>query len=93
MGITITMDKAGRIVLPRLVRERLGLSGPAQLELLDAPDGVILRAVGADVPVTRDPSGWVVFHSDTPDSTTPPVDPVAAVDAERTRRIRRVTGE
>ncbi len=87
------MDKAGRIVLPRAIRERLGLSGPAQLELVDAPDGVVLRPVGPDVPVTRDPSGWVVFHSDTADPASPAVDPVAAVDAERNRRTRRTTGE
>lgn len=93
MGITITMDKAGRIVLPRVVRERLGLSGPAQLELVDAPDGVVLRPVGPEVPVSRDPSGWVVFHSDVADPAAPPVDPVAAVEAERNRRIRRNSGE
>ena len=87
------MDKAGRIVLPRVIRERLGLTGPAQLELVDAPDGIVLRAVGADVPVTRDPSGWVVFHSDAVDPTAKPIDPVSAVEEERNRRIRRNTGE
>jgi AbrB family looped-hinge helix DNA binding protein len=90
MGITVTMDKAGRVVLPRVIRERLGLSGPAELELIDAPDGVVLRPVGQDVTTTRDPSGWVVFHSDSGDK---PVDPVAAVDAERKRRIRRTGDE
>jgi AbrB family looped-hinge helix DNA binding protein len=92
MRITITMDKAGRMVLPRVIRERLGLSGPAQLELVDAPDGVVLRPVGPDVLVTRDPSGWVVFHSDAADPAIPPVDPVAEVEAERDRRTRQTTG-
>jgi AbrB family looped-hinge helix DNA binding protein len=85
------MDKAGRVVLPRVIRERLGLIGPAQLELVDSPDGVVLRPVGADVPYTRDASGWVVFHSDGPESAAESIDPVAAVDAERERRTRRST--
>ena len=93
MAITITMDKAGRIVLPRVIRERLGLTGPAQIELVDAADGVVLRAVGSDVPTSRDPTGWVVFHSDTSDTAAKPIDPVAAVEEERQRRIRGTTGK
>jgi AbrB family looped-hinge helix DNA binding protein len=93
MGITITMDKAGRIVLPRVVRERLGLNGPAQLEVVDAPEGVMLRPVGPDVPISRSSSGWVVFHSDATETPTGSVDPSAAIDAERDRRIRGTSGE
>jgi bifunctional DNA-binding transcriptional regulator/antitoxin component of YhaV-PrlF toxin-antitoxin module len=85
------MDRAGRIVLPRIVRERLGLTGPAQIELVDAADGVVLRPVGSDVPTSRDPTGWVVFHSDTSDPAAKPIDPVAAVEEERNRRIRGIT--
>lgn len=78
-------------MLPRIVRERLGLTGPAQIELVDAADGVVLRPVGSDVPTSRDPTGWVVFHSDTSDPAAKPIDPVAAVEEERNRRIRGIT--
>ena len=89
MAITVSMDKSGRVVLPRVIRERLGLSGPAQLELVDSPDGVVLRPVGAEVPFTSDPSGWIVFHSDSEtDTPKESVDSVAVIDAERIRRTR-----
>lgn len=88
MAITVNMDRTGRVVLPRVIRERLGLTGAAQLEVVDSPDGVLLRPVGADVPFTRDTSGWVVFHSDGPEIAQESIDPVAAVAAERDRRAR-----
>jgi bifunctional DNA-binding transcriptional regulator/antitoxin component of YhaV-PrlF toxin-antitoxin module len=92
MIVTIPMDRAGRVVLPRAVRERFGLAGVAhQLELVENPDGILLRPVGADVPVTRDASGWVVFHSD-PDGVAAR-DPVTLVDEMRARRIREVSDE
>jgi AbrB family looped-hinge helix DNA binding protein len=95
MAITIIMDRAGRLVVPRAVRERFGLTGGEshEMELVEAPDGIVLRPVGADVPVTRDASGWVVFHSDTDGVATESIDPVAVVEAERERRTRQVTGE
>jgi AbrB family looped-hinge helix DNA binding protein len=91
MSVTIPMDRAGRVVLPKAVRERFGLAGVAhELEVVENPEGILLRPVGADVPVTRDASGWVVFHSETDGA---PPDPVALVDEERTRRIREIAGE
>jgi AbrB family looped-hinge helix DNA binding protein len=37
------MDKSGRIVLPRLIRERFGLTPDLELEVVEKPDGVLLR--------------------------------------------------
>jgi AbrB family looped-hinge helix DNA binding protein len=92
MSVTIPMDRAGRVVLPRAVRERFGLAGVAhQLEVVENPDGILLRPVGADVPVTRDASGWVVFHSDADGGA--PLDPVVLIDEDRARRIREISGE
>jgi AbrB family looped-hinge helix DNA binding protein len=92
MSLTIPMDRAGRVVLPKAVRERFGLAGVAhELEVVESPDGILLRPVGADVPVTRDASGWVVFHSETDGGA--PLDPVALIDEERTHRIREIAGE
>ena len=86
MPITIPMDRAGRVVLPKALRERFGLAGVAhELEVVENPEGILLRPVGADVPVTRDGSGWVVFRSD------PGPDPVALIDEERARRTREIS--
>jgi AbrB family looped-hinge helix DNA binding protein len=77
------MDAAGRVVIPKALRERYGLvGGTYELEASDSPEGIILRPKGELVPSVRRPSGWVVFTSG-PEAL---VDPVAAIDEERRRR-------
>ena len=95
MPITIMMDRTGRVVVPRAVRERFGLTGSQShaMELVEAPEGIVLRPVGAEVPVSRDASGWVVFHSDTDGLTREVIDPAALVESVRERRTRHATGE
>lgn len=41
--MNIRVDKAGRIVLPKPVRDRLGLKAGASLELSESADGLVLR--------------------------------------------------
>jgi len=94
MAITVTMDRAGRIVVPRPVRERFGLTGGShEMELIEEPDGIVLRPAGTEVAATRDASGWVVFHSDSDDVPRESIDPVALVEKERVRRVRRLSGQ
>jgi AbrB family looped-hinge helix DNA binding protein len=42
-GMTIRMDKSGRIVLPKVIRERFGLTPDLELEVVEQPNGVLLR--------------------------------------------------
>ena len=42
-GMTIRIDKSGRIVLPKMIRERFGLIPDLELEIVERPDGVLLR--------------------------------------------------
>jgi AbrB family looped-hinge helix DNA binding protein len=42
-GMTIRMDKSGRIVLPKMIRERFGLTPELELDIIEQPDGVLLR--------------------------------------------------
>jgi len=44
-GMNVTIDKAGRIIVPKEVRQRLGLRANAELELVDHPNGILLRPV------------------------------------------------
>ena len=46
----VHIDKAGRLVLPKAVRQQLGLTPDTALELVPGPDGVLLR------PITEKPS-------------------------------------
>jgi AbrB family looped-hinge helix DNA binding protein len=39
----LRIDKAGRIVLPKPMRERLGLRQDSELEAIEQPEGVLLR--------------------------------------------------
>jgi AbrB family looped-hinge helix DNA binding protein len=42
-GMTVTIDKAGRIVVPKELRQRLGLGPNTELEIVDHPNGILLR--------------------------------------------------
>jgi AbrB family looped-hinge helix DNA binding protein len=44
--VHIKVDKSGRIVLPKPVRERLRLRAGTNLELQEVPEGILLRPVG-----------------------------------------------
>ena len=43
-GIRLRIDKSGRIVVPKPLRERLGLKPGTELEVLDQQGGMLLRA-------------------------------------------------
>jgi len=44
-GTRLRIDKSGRIVVPKPLRERLGLKLDSELEALEQAGGVLLRAV------------------------------------------------
>ena len=44
-GMELHIDRAGRIVVPKLVRENLGLKPGSCLRLEERPDSLILRKV------------------------------------------------
>jgi AbrB family looped-hinge helix DNA binding protein len=49
-GMKLRLDKSGRVVLPKPLRQRLGLRAGATFEATEGPDGVLLR------PITQRPS-------------------------------------
>ena len=49
-GMNVKIDKAGRIVLPKPVRDRLRLRQGSDLEIEERPEGLLLK------PVDRRPS-------------------------------------
>ena len=44
-GMTITVDRAGRIVLPKQIRERLRIQSGCALSLEERAEGILLRPV------------------------------------------------
>jgi AbrB family looped-hinge helix DNA binding protein len=41
--MNVSIDKSGRIVVPKQLRQRLGLRPNMELEVVDQPDGLLLR--------------------------------------------------
>jgi AbrB family looped-hinge helix DNA binding protein len=84
------MDRFGRVVIPRRVRERYGLvEGTFQLEVVEDVDGILLRPRAEEIPARRHATGWVVFDSGEEGT----VDPTKAVEEERARRHRVIRGD
>lgn len=61
----LTIDKAGRIVLPKPVRDELGLEPGDTLELETSGDKITLRPSQPGGQLIRKRGLWV-FHSDEP---------------------------
>jgi bifunctional DNA-binding transcriptional regulator/antitoxin component of YhaV-PrlF toxin-antitoxin module len=77
------MDSVGRLVVPKVLRAELGITGPTELEVV-ARDGVIELAV-ADVPARiEDHRGRPVIVTDGPMTPLTVEDVRAAID-----RVRR----
>lgn len=42
-AMTLKLDKSGRIVVPKPLRDRLGLKPDTELEVIEQPGGMLLR--------------------------------------------------
>ena len=62
--MTLTIDKSGRIVVPKSIRERLGFKPDTELEAIEQPDGVLLKRVEQRPSMMRIDGLWV--HQATP---------------------------
>jgi len=58
-GAKLRIDKSGRIVVPKPLRERLGFRPGTELEALDQQGGVLLRAVGERPALVKVDGLWV----------------------------------
>jgi AbrB family looped-hinge helix DNA binding protein len=57
--MTIRIDKAGRIVLPKPMRERFHLREGSELEIEERPDGLTLRPVEQRSSMVQEEGIWV----------------------------------
>jgi AbrB family looped-hinge helix DNA binding protein len=55
----LKIDKSGRIVFPRPLRERLGLKSGSELEVVDQRGGVLLRTVEERPALVKVDGLWV----------------------------------
>jgi len=65
MNTRLIVDKAGRIVIPKRLREALQLEAGDALEMESAGEQITLRPVRGTGPLTKEHGVWV-FHSGQP---------------------------
>jgi AbrB family looped-hinge helix DNA binding protein len=58
-GMTLRIDKAGRIILPKPIRDRLQLREGSELALEEHPDGLVLRPVERKSSMVQEHGVWV----------------------------------
>jgi AbrB family looped-hinge helix DNA binding protein len=61
MNTTVTLDKAGRVVIPKTLRDEMHLSPGDSLELESEGQSVTLRPVRSASPLRKERGVWV-FH-------------------------------
>lgn len=81
------VDRAGRLVLPKPIRDRLGLSGGSELELSIAGESILLEPVRNDSNLVW--KDGVLVHTGVPTRDLASFD---AVRSDREARLRRVAG-
>ena len=65
MNTRLVIDKAGRIVIPKRLREELQLGAGDTLEMESTGEEIMLRPVRGTGPLTKEHGVWV-FHSGQP---------------------------
>jgi len=65
MNSRLIMDKAGRVVIPKPLREKLHLEPGDALEMESGADQITLRPVRGTGPLTKEHGVWV-FHTGKP---------------------------
>jgi AbrB family looped-hinge helix DNA binding protein len=86
--MSITIDKAGRLVLPKDIREQLGLSAGDELELSVGEDSVTLRPKANASSLKRINGRWVW-------ATGTPMEPdflLKQLEKSRTDRMKHIAG-
>jgi AbrB family looped-hinge helix DNA binding protein len=85
--MTLKIDKAGRVILPKPVRDRLGLHAGSDLEIQETMDGVVLRPADRRPSMVKRGSFWV--HTG---ELPPGYDILKAIDEDRDERMRKAWG-
>ncbi|MGH9503883.1 MAG: AbrB/MazE/SpoVT family DNA-binding domain-containing protein [Terriglobales bacterium] len=86
MNATLTIDKAGRVVLPKPVRDALQISPGDSLELESAEDHIVLRPAPGKGRMYKKQGVWV-FDSGVPLSPETVNQTIRRVRGERHRQV------
>jgi AbrB family looped-hinge helix DNA binding protein len=87
-SMEVSIDKAGRVVVPKPVRDRLGLRQDSKLRLVETSEGFTLTPVDRPTGLVRDEDGWLVFSGE----SSSKIDWDRLAEEDREERIRRGGG-
>lgn len=82
MNARLTIDKAGRVVIPKSLREQLSLEPGDALEMESTGEHITLRPVRGTGPLTREQGVWV-FRTGSPMPASATDDVLRQIRAER----------
>lgn len=85
--MTLRIDGAGRVVLPKPVRDRFGLRAGTELEVEEIADGVVLKPVSKRPSLVR--AGRFLVHTG---KLPQGFDVLKAIDEDREDRRRKLAG-
>jgi AbrB family looped-hinge helix DNA binding protein len=85
--MTLKIDKAGRVILPKPMRDRLGLHAGSDLEIQEVQEGLILKPADRRSSLVKRGS-FLVHTGDIPQG----YDILRAIDDDREERMRRAWG-
>jgi len=84
--MNVTLDKAGRVVLPKRLRQQLHLAPGDSLELESEGERVTLRPVRPQALLRKEYGVWV-YQGEPADLSIPDL-----IDREREKRLREALG-
>lgn len=86
MNTTLTVDKAGRVVLPKPVRDELQLAAGDSLELESSEDRIVLRPVRGTAGLRKKQGIWV-FRTGQPISAESVNKTIRQIREERMQQV------
>ena len=87
-GMNVPIDKSGRIILPKPVRDRFCLRPGSDLEIEERPEGVLLKPVEQRPSMVKKNGHWV-HQGKLPEG----YDWESLIDNEREDRIKYLLGQ
>jgi AbrB family looped-hinge helix DNA binding protein len=86
MKAKLTLDQAGRLMIPKALRQELHLGPSDVLELESEGDQITLRPLRPEVPLKKEHGVWV-FQGEPANVSIPDL-----IDQQREKRLRELTG-
>ncbi len=86
MTTKLSLDKAGRVLIPKALREELRLGPGDSLQLESEVEQITLRPVRAKALITKERGVWVYQGESSHSSVT------GVIDRQREKRLRELMG-